>query len=317
VRFAARIRLSPPRQQPAGSSGSGSQRSHSHRAAQHPAPPWPLSWARAAVRVLGRSMVLLAGLLTATVALAAVPTTGSVSSSSVPPAVGAIGNGTCGPTKVGPDCNVAPKGSFPGYKTLESCVAKLKTCKMATYASWSLGWNDCSWYTTCDWDHLCADCTKPGPSCPNPATGGCPVYHPFTSEVLRKPGPSPSPPPPPPPPGPKPPPVGTTGNGTCGATSFGGDCNVHPKGAWNAKKLGITTLAQCVAKAKPCKMADYVSFSNVPGNSDCSWYSECDMSKLCADCHACGIGCPKYYVSHACIQRFGVLGARPSTPCLR
>ena len=28
-------------------------------------------------------------------------------------------------------------------------------------------------YSTCDWDHLCADCTKPGPSCPPPP--GCPV----------------------------------------------------------------------------------------------------------------------------------------------
>ena len=149
---------------------------------------------------------MLAGLLVAA-AVTAVPADVHHFSLGAPPAAGAIGNGTCGPTSVGPDCNVAPKGSFPGFKTLEACVAKLKTCKMATYASWSLGWNDCSWYTTCDWDHLCADCTKPGPSCPNPKTGGCPMYHPFTSEVLRKPG-SPPPPPPPPPPGPGPAPPG-------------------------------------------------------------------------------------------------------------
>jgi hypothetical protein len=92
-----------------------------------------------------------------------------------------------------------------------------------------------------------------------------------------------------------PPPVGTIGNGTCGATNFGGDCNTEPKGAWDAGKLKIGTLAECVAKAKDCKMANYVSFSNVPGNQDCSWYSECDMSHLCADCSTCGIGCPSYY----------------------
>ena len=38
-----------------------------------------------------------------------------------------------------------------------------------------------------------------------------------------------------------------------------------------------------------------MSFSNVDGNSDCSWYSQCDMSHLCEDCSKCGIGCPKYY----------------------
>lgn len=92
-----------------------------------------------------------------------------------------------------------------------------------------------------------------------------------------------------------PPPVGTIGNGTCGATSFGGNCNIDPKGAWDASKLKIGSLAECVTKAKDCKMANYVSFSDVPGNQDCSWYSECDMSHLCEDCHTCGIGCPKYY----------------------
>ena len=123
-----------------------------------------------------------------------------------PPKVGAIANGTCGGTTVGPDCNVAPKGSFAGLKTLASCVAKLKTCKMATYASFSLVANDCSWYdgNSCKWDELCLDCSKPGPSCPDPATGGCPHYLPFMSEVLRTPGspPGPAPPGPPTPPGP-------------------------------------------------------------------------------------------------------------------
>ena len=68
-----------------------------------------------------------------------------------------------------------------------------------------------------------------------------------------------------------PPPVGTIFNGSCSPTSFGGDCNTSAKGAWNAGRLGITTLAQCVAKAQSCTMARYVSFSSVPGkNTDCS-----------------------------------------------
>lgn len=96
-------------------------------------------------------------------------------------------------------------------------------------------------------------------------------------------------------PAPAPVPVGTTGNGTCGATNFGGDCNTAPKGAYNAAQEGITTLAECVAKVKDCKMASFVSFSNVPGNSDCSWYSSCDFDHLCEDCSQCGIGCPRYY----------------------
>ena len=75
----------------------------------------------------------------------------------------------------------------------------------------------------------------------------------------------------------------------------GGDCNVQPSGAWNAKTENITTLEQCVAKAKACKMANFVSFSNVPGNSDCSWYQSCNTGQLCENCHTCGIGCPKYY----------------------
>ena len=97
-------------------------------------------------------------------------------------------------------------------------------------------------------------------------------------------------------PAPVAPPVGTTGNGTCGATNFGGDCNTSPKGAWPAAQLHITSLDECVAHATHlgCKMANFVSFSNVPGNSDCSWYQECDMSNLCEDCSVC-LGCPKYY----------------------
>jgi hypothetical protein len=96
-----------------------------------------------------------------------------------------------------------------------------------------------------------------------------------------------------------PPPVGAILNGTCGATTFGGDCDTAPKGAFK----GVATLAACVAKVKACKMGNYASFSNVPGNQDCSWYSECDTSDLCKDCSkpasspTCppAPGCPKYY----------------------
>ena len=50
----------------------------------------------------------------------------------------------------------------------------------------------------------------------------------------------------------------------------GGDCNSEPSGAWNAATEKITSLEECVAKAKDCKMANFVSFSNVPGNADCA-----------------------------------------------
>ena len=93
---------------------------------------------------------------------------------------------------------------------------------------------------------------------------------------------------------PPPPPVGTIGNGTCGATKYGGDCNTDPTGAWDARKEGILNLTACVAKARGCKMANFVSFSLKDWNSDCSWYSACDMGHLCEDCSTCGIGCPSY-----------------------
>ena len=119
--------------------------------------------------------------------------------------VGTVKNGTCGATSVGPDCNTAPKGSFPGLDTMAACVAKLKGCKMANYVSFSppapLGWGDCSWYNaaSCDFDHLCSGGCATLP--PSPA--GCPMLPTlkcsFTSEVLKTPGPSPGPSPPGPP----------------------------------------------------------------------------------------------------------------------
>jgi hypothetical protein len=265
------------------------------------------------------------------------------------PPVGTIGNGTCGATSYGGDCDVLPKGAWhlaaENITDLASCVARAKKCKMADYVSFSdvAGNQDCSWYSAseCDFSNLCEDCSKCGL--------GCPHYYPYSSEVVRQTvvvvdpiyshsavtpstpvtstsltgwspteawnncveagrchgamkllpksaavaaggvvatgGPPPTPP------------AGTIGNGTCGATNYGGDCDVLPKGAWHLAAENITDLASCVARAKKCKMAQYVSFSDVAGNQDCSWYSgtACDWSHLCEDCSKCGIGCPHYY----------------------
>merc|ERR1711957_565134 len=51
-------------------------------------------------------------------------------------------------------------------------------------------------------------------------------------------------------------------------------------GSWHIASENITDLASCVARAEKCKMADYVSFSEV--NGDCAWYaaSECDFHHL-------------------------------------
>ena len=71
-----------------------------------------------------------------------------------------------------------------GILNLTACVARASGCKKANFVSFSLhGWNsDCSWYETCDFGHLCADCSQPGPHCPAPP--GCPSYVPYTSEVI-------------------------------------------------------------------------------------------------------------------------------------
>ena len=78
--------------------------------------------------------------------------------------------------------------------------------------------------------------------------------------------------------GPPPPAVGSTANGTCGNTNYGGDCSVQPRGAWNAKDLNITSVDECVAKCAGCKKCNFISFST--HNSDCSWYEACDWKEL-------------------------------------
>merc|ERR1719174_3528472 len=141
------------------------------------------------------------------------------------PPIGTTGNGTCGVAAyTGGDCDTHATGWFPNMPSLDACVAKLKPCAMATYATWSSTDESCQWFDTCDFGHLCADCSRgaPASSCPvnNTAHGICPHYYSFVTEVLKN-----SPPPPPPP---SPTPVGTTGNGTCGVSTYtGGDCDTH------------------------------------------------------------------------------------------
>ena len=48
---------------------------------------------------------------------------------------------------------------------------------MATFVSFSVENDDCSWYSSCDFAHLCTDCSRCGI--------GCPTYVPYASEVLR------------------------------------------------------------------------------------------------------------------------------------
>jgi len=116
------------------------------------------------------------------------------------PPVGTTGNGTCGPTNYGGDCNSDSHGAWDakanGITTIDQCIAKAKPCAMGNYVSFSVGWNDCSWYSDCDFKNLCADCSQPGPNCPggNASGGHCPVYHPYESEVARV-GPAPPAPP--------------------------------------------------------------------------------------------------------------------------
>lgn len=73
-------------------------------------------------------------------------------------------------------------------------------------------------------------------------------------------------------------PSGATGNGTCGVTTWGDDCDATPLGAWNTTARGITSLADCVAAVAKCSMGNYASFSLE--NNDCSWYQQCDMKHL-------------------------------------
>ena len=79
--------------------------------------------------------------------------------------------------------------------------------------------------------------------------------------------------------GPPPPTPGAMGNGTCGATNYGGDCSVLDRGAWNTTSEGISDLASCVARCqRGCSKCEFVSLSLK--NEDCSWYQACDLQRL-------------------------------------
>jgi hypothetical protein len=62
--------------------------------------------------------------------------------------------------------------------------------------------------------------------------------------------------------------------GHCGVTDVGGDCAKGDQGAWDAARIGATSLDQCAAHClASCPRCAYVSFH--AGHKDCSWYSSC------------------------------------------
>ena len=67
--------------------------------------------------------------------------------------------GNCGPTNFGGDCSSDLTGAWntttESIKTIDGCVAKCRAgCSMCNYVSFSLKWEDCSWYTHCEMDRL-------------------------------------------------------------------------------------------------------------------------------------------------------------------
>jgi len=108
--------------------------------------------------------------------------------------VGTIGNGTCGEilSKKPNDCATDAQGYFEDIPTLAACAAKVKSCPLGNYVSWSSKDNSCAWYNTCDMATLCVRCDAPGacaqprnPQCPQ-CSRDCPSYWPHTSEVIKK-----------------------------------------------------------------------------------------------------------------------------------
>ena len=77
-----------------------------------------------------------------------------------------------------------------GILNLSACVARAP-CKRANFVSFLRLELGLSWYASCDFAHLCADCSTPGLHCPPPP--GCPSYVPYASEVIKAPPPGPPP----------------------------------------------------------------------------------------------------------------------------
>ena len=74
--------------------------------------------------------------------------------------VGTVANGTCVPAPYhGNDCDTHASGYFSGLASLAACAAKVKPCKMGNYISYGAD-KSCSWYSQCDFKHLCVDCSK-------------------------------------------------------------------------------------------------------------------------------------------------------------
>ena len=98
-----------------------------------------------------------------------------------------------------------------------------------------------------------------------------------------RPVPRPGLPPPPPPPRPS---DYSPHNGVCGGTSWttpdvcsgSASCESHQSGAVHARENNITSLEQCIQQCERCERCNFVSFSLA--NDDCSWYVDCDMSRL-------------------------------------
>ena len=53
--------------------------------------------------------------------------------------------------------------------------------------------------------------------------------------------------------------IGTTGTGTCGATSYGSTCAASSNGAYNSTTVGIKTLQECVAKVSRLSFEHYTN----------------------------------------------------------
>ena len=178
--------------------------------------------------------------------------------------VGTIKSGTCVPAPYhGSDCDTHATGYFSGLASLAACAAKVKPCKMGNYISYGAD-KSCSWYSQCDFAHLCVDCSKDtGPNCP--ASVGlpkCPHYIAFTSEVLKIAPPAPPPPPPPPPA----PPPGPMPSG-CFPTA-GEDYKFAPGGLFPSTATyphgmrPVDTAAQCCDMCKSFKNCSFWTYEN-------------------------------------------------------
>lgn len=113
-------------------------------------------------------------------------TTGGATPPAPAAPVGKVINGTCGHSDWHSDCNAWPVGSFnttvEGITDLAGCVARVKRCNKANFASFSANHTDCAWYRSCPaWPQLEdpsiyeTEVLHPAPP-PPPAPGPLTVY---------------------------------------------------------------------------------------------------------------------------------------------